>query len=599
MAINRYSNLSTSKFDPLSLQEVMMVPLYKQQQYDKLEADRVATEAALKIDPLDVHTERATKLKQDFDNKVTALAKYQAQTGDIQGAKSKLLDLHREYKRLTDPMGEVSKINSANKAYQDEKNRFLEAASKQYGSTRALELWNQNKKKYTGYDDAGKIINISPQGIVAAKDFDKELQQYHNLLGSTATAAANSGYRIADSGQGDGSKVMINSSGQIVKDSNIDQINSMRKAMAADWISPTGEGYRYNQEAGVDPIAFQNKFNNLMDAQLKTRFENKTDVNANYIAPPSNTTGTLTNDGLNTSSSPYTTHTITGTEEGNKFDKIGKAVKADITGAAPGFSSSGPSFKYAENAGSIFKYTDLPVAQQAIYKNKYDQLIREGKIKEKFKDPNNRYTAAYVTSEIKKNPVTLSDRRIEANVTTNNLGFPSDVNIADAKSKDASIMRGLVAKSRSILDPETNQPVTLNQFAKKYAKDGKVSNLEVQFNSQLSPYNWQDSGFKGNAAIAPDIISYTDSEGNVKTTTVSKEQSYLESNNGKADAYLNKIYRKISLPNSGFQDIDLPNMKGTQIKYIPEQDAVIIKDKGREIPMSVDDFSRRIYSMKH
>lgn len=564
MAINRYSNLSTSKFDPLSLQEVMMVPLYKQQQYDKLEADRIATQDALKINPLDVHTERAKQLQSDFDNKVTELAKYQARTGDIQGAKSKLLDLHREYKRLTDPMGEVSQINQYNKEYQDERTRFLESASKQYGSDRAIQLWNEHAKKYTGYNEAGKLTGITPRGIVAAKDFDKELQQYHNLLGSTATAAANSGYRIKDSGQGDGSKVMVNRSGQVVRDSNIEQLNSMRKAMAADWLSPTGEGFRYNTEAGVDPTAFQNKFNNLMDAQLRNKLETKTDESGNYISAPS---GGNNKKGKEPSIPAGIAEAVQLNEQTDKDLKVidsFKGIGARPVGGSPLMLGTSGGQKLTPNIKGM-----TGAERQKLFQKQMSQEQQQRYI--------DTYNALKAQNKLPKNANLFDDKTINkiredwktnTNINyTNNLIVPgseeSNRLYSPTMDKKEKGERDLFANTRLNIAKKNNQQLLFDENGEPIDVQ-KVKNISVL--AHYSPLNILPA-FGGNPknTVSPHVVSYTDENDEKHTAYMPRDENEMKNNpNFTGASVINQTGNKVLRNPNKFMSFDKRSMPEIQ-----------------------------------
>ena len=73
---NRYDNGSVSNFNPLSLQEVMMVPLMQRQKHDQLIAQQEMLRQGLaKVDPLDVHMNEALNVKSGIENKLASLKK--------------------------------------------------------------------------------------------------------------------------------------------------------------------------------------------------------------------------------------------------------------------------------------------------------------------------------------------------------------------------------------------------------------------------------------------------------------------------------------------------------------------------------------------
>lgn len=282
-ASNRYSQITPSQFNPLSLEEVMMVPLMKRQQHDAF--NKQLSDAQLKVDPLKVHEDEALQLQRDFEAKKLKYAEQLMREGVNPNSSSEFLKFNREYQDLISPMGRVGKINQAKILRDAERARYLEAASKQYGSTQALDLWNKYEKEYTGYEDPekSKIKFIDSKGIVAAQNFDEDLKNYHSLLGEIQSSTAGSGYRIVDSGLGDGSKIMVNSSGQTIHSDNIDTLNELRKVLDSKWLQETGEGYKFNVEAGINLDNFKNRFDSAINMQKKKSDISKSDVSANFI----------------------------------------------------------------------------------------------------------------------------------------------------------------------------------------------------------------------------------------------------------------------------------------------------------------------------
>lgn len=594
--MNRFSQISTSQFDPLSLQEVMSVPLYKQAKFDQLEADRIKQAEMFKVDPLDVHKDLALQLNRDYMSKVDELANYQTKTGDIQGAKSRLLDLQREYKKLNDPTGKVAQINFANKAYQDEKNRFLEAASKQYGSSRALELWNQNKQNYTGYNDKGEITNISPQGIVAAKDFDKELQQYHNLLGSTASAASSSGYKIVDSGQGDGSKVMVNQSGQVVKDDNIRQLNDMRKAMAADWLNPNGEGFRYNMEAGVDPVSFQNKFNNLINSQLKTKLENKTDINANYIAPPTGNTSKGKDNIGEFEKIPYgIENTSVSTDIADKINSIGgksvgKALSYSydvLTGKKPQAQTKS---EFDKSRSQVFiKPEDvLKGGELSIYNNAKKYI---SKITPNFNKLSATEQNKLIADKASKDILTFSPIVIKPTVKSIGALIPSVQKGTDIKSIGNSMLDDAIGGARVLYDVITGE---------KIEQDDVKNNIKsMTLYGVTAPHNLRNQkmiGAQSNQKVSPIIATITDSEGKKSQVYVSRtgtelkspEFAKIKSANDVFNGVINNVNTKVRITDKN------SNLYGSSVTYdssITDGYPIIITTPGGQPErISLDEF---------
>ena len=106
--MNRYTQLSTSQFNPLSLEEIMLVPSMKRKQHDDILAKQEILRGELaKVDPLDVHLDEAVKLREEMNNKLTAQAEQLANSGIDPNSQGQFLALNREYQNLTGPTGRI------------------------------------------------------------------------------------------------------------------------------------------------------------------------------------------------------------------------------------------------------------------------------------------------------------------------------------------------------------------------------------------------------------------------------------------------------------------------------------------------------------
>lgn len=579
--MNRYSNITTSDFNPLSLEEVLAVPLYKQKQYDALEEARIKQADMFKIDPLDVHKERAMELNNSYMSKVDELANYQARTGDIQGSKSRMIKLQREYKKLNDPMGEVSKTNAAKVAYNTEKARFLEAATKQYSSEQALKLWNDHSAKYTGFNDKNEITNIDSKGLVKAKDFDKELLAYHSLLGNINSEIGTSGNRIVDAGQGDGSKKMVNSSNRVVKSSNVDALNSMKKAMSADWLTPNGEGYKFNQEAGVDNAVFNAKFTNLMESQIQNTYKNIADSSASYIAAPKPTTSPEANTAAGFYGIDYNTNAVGGKNtQVNEIARIGKDKALQIT---PG-SDNRPNAQSRVKSGGTYKYSEIKdPRQKAIFDNTWNNLTTKGVLGKDGKlhflnaaarakgkdDPRN---AAYIAQTvIDSDPITLTTKLLTTDRDINNSGFAGMSLGKTQDARDKQMRRDLEltnSGARKLLDPETGQSMTYAEAQEKY---GIAGSEKVKYQGYISPLNWEGKSFTGtDSKASPHLITIPLKDGS--GTKEFKVSRIASDNLGVNIARYNDLetnYRNYTIqPNKTINfESQSPNLKGFKIHY--------------------------------
>jgi len=558
--MNRYTSITPSQFSPLSLEEIMLVPSMKRKQHDDILAKQEILRAELaKVDPLDVHLDEAVKLREEMNNKLTAQAEQLANSGIDPNSQGQFLALNREYQNLTGPTGRLGQINRAKQLRDAERARYLEAASKQYGSTRALELWNKYEKEYTGYEDPekSKIKYIDSRGIVGAQNFDEDLKLYHSLLGQTQTSASNSGYKIVDSGQGDGSKVMVNSSGQVVHSDNINQLNEQRKLLDAKWLNETGEGFKYNQESGIDLNNFRNRFSSAINMQKETSDMSKYDVDGNFISGPSGNSN-----GNNTTPvgifDPTSQKTIGQDSNEIDFSKIGSSQG---TGVGQNVGVKG----YSAPA-KIYTYKDVisdPITQRA-YKVTFDNMIKNGELP-KNSNINSKDVALKIQKKFKSGEIkvpTIGNDIIMADVTPNSQMFMGELANKDEKSRNALIQNQLDAGLRTMIDPVSGEELTPDEFREK--------GYRVEYIGYDSPVNYRGYNFKGDNR-------------NVQTTMAHKVNIYDKDGNSLGQAPVTRSAQEVKDPNfqkayqiahiyrnaaNNFNDWVKPtNIKNTKVKF--------------------------------
>lgn len=502
---NRYDDITVSGYTPQTMQELAFVPMMKREKHDKLLAENELIRSGLaKVDPLDVHYDEAMQLKRDIesqiDNTSTELSKHGINNDMI----GKTIALNRKYQDLVAPTGRIGKINKSKELYNAEKARFLEAASKQYGSTRALELWNDNTKNYTGYGDPEKTIikDIDLKGIVAAQNFDDDLKTYHSLLGETQSSASNSGYRLIDAGQGDGSKMMVNSSGQRVNSSNVDQLNEQRKLLTKKWLNDSGEGYIFNKEAGINLDNFSDRFDSAIDMQTKTGEVSKYDTSASFIPGPKGDGSDGSEDGFdNVEGIPsgeveYTQKDVNNIKE--KAKEIGKLIGTDYQTDASGAPT--PTSQRSISPDEVFK--------KGTYERKlYDSAVKLAKAKKITLDQ------AIDLKSKEFEPMIL-----KPDIINNQNLFPTMLINKDINLRNANIKNDLVAGTRSLYDPETGEKVKIDQ------DDWK--DTDVSYYGMLSPVNLRSNKMlTKDQKISPHYVLV-----NGKTYLMSRTSTELKSN---------------------------------------------------------------------
>lgn len=249
--MNRYTQISPSQFQPLSLQEIMLVPTLKRQQHDAAIAGMEQLRD-LKADPLKVHEERALQIKSDFENKINEKVEQLNSQGYNPSIVSDLSRLNKEYRDLISPTGEIGKINQAKKVRNQMYDEWLKNKDyDKYGSNVMQGHWNRFEGAYTGFDSEGNITNIGAMSSPAYEDLDEDLKTRFKGIGHIARDIMSGG--IGLSPQADGSMLIVNSKTGEKSKVNDPQIQAELNDFYLKWVDPRGSGYKSLTFAGVDP----------------------------------------------------------------------------------------------------------------------------------------------------------------------------------------------------------------------------------------------------------------------------------------------------------------------------------------------------------
>ena len=129
--MNRYSQITTSEFNPLSFQEIMAAPLAMRQKHDA----SIAQAEALRIqaDPLKEHSVRALEIKNQMDAEIAKNVDILNKEGYNPTTFQNITKLNRQYQDMISPTGEIGIINAAKIAEAKAKEDFMKNADKSFG----------------------------------------------------------------------------------------------------------------------------------------------------------------------------------------------------------------------------------------------------------------------------------------------------------------------------------------------------------------------------------------------------------------------------------------------------------------------------------
>lgn len=480
--MNRFDSGSISAYTPQSFQELAFTPLLKRQQHDEM-SKNLAELSAIATDPLDKHRDEALRLKQDIEGKLGNLSGELASRGIDSIGKEAFYKLQKERNDLIAPTGRIGEINAAKIDYNKQKEEFIKNAEQQkIGRDRALQLWNEKTKDYSGYDDKRNILNVTPQGVAAYQDYEDDLMKYHSILGKTTTSAKSSDWSIVDSGLGDGSKVMIDKTGNIVHSDNIVQLNDAIKGFSSKWINPNGEGTKYAKDAGLN-ITPDKVFSDFKAMTEKSDIDNS-GQQTQYIP------GRSSGDGEDSDINEFGI-----TEASNNFlsDKYSEKNYSDI-----------------QNVINKNKNSNTPEGKQAYYeattfKNKLDKSLKDNKeyvslvkqkdqllsklnipneIKEKIKKSENGISTLFHDTGVGTTSMLIDGKKIFLKRDDLNKIQKYENDLNKIFSKKSEIIKNTIAKNNV-----ESTDYKLTAFTPKQQSILKIANENIQSLFQTNPEN--------------------------------------------------------------------------------------------------------------
>tara|TARA_R110002124_G_scaffold281430_1_gene455694 strand:- start:49649 stop:51472 length:1824 start_codon:yes stop_codon:yes gene_type:complete len=165
--VNRYTNIEPARYNPMSLQELMMAPQYKRNQNDKLlEASSGLETEIAKIDPLDIHSDVAKQEQERLYNSINEQTDLLNKEGFNPNSKQNFLKLNKEYQTAISPTGPIGKINNAKKILDTNKKAHIDTAVKEgFTPEQALMNWKKHEQKYADeFKATGKVSPITELG---------------------------------------------------------------------------------------------------------------------------------------------------------------------------------------------------------------------------------------------------------------------------------------------------------------------------------------------------------------------------------------------------------------------------------------------------
>lgn len=553
MPINRYTSLTPSTYDPLSMQEIMVTPMAMRKQHDDLLAKQEAIRSGLaKVDPDDKYFNEAVQLKKGIEDKINQSAQKLSQEGFSNNMMGETIALNREYNDLVAPTGKIGMINQhkANlaKTYQE----YVNDAVKMGNSQEVAESWakealqkHRDVNQTPMYDDKGRVIDFK---------IDQSPVKYidtRSVINDLATKAGfnegNRGWALENivTDPNTGMTYVKGDQGKSGHGDNYKQLNALSEYINAEVLDPNSDVRKsldYNRQ---DLNSVLNKAGKQIDIYKSSKDSSESGNSiSNLHMPPAGDGSGDKSEATPTGIFDPESQTTVGKESGEyDFSKIGK-IYDDVAGLKITKGGDQSRHTYVKGNGK-HTYKDIITnpLEQKLYENSYNKLVKAGKIN-KNRSMNDPVAAASVQTYMNKHmpKVRLGSSIIQPDIDPSAEMFAGQTLGKDANQRNATMQSHLDADLREIINPETNLPFKKGEFAK--------NGYKVEYIGYDSPINFRGYKFgdKLNENVMAHKVLLKDSEGKViGKTTVSRTKEEKEMPQFKASYIINNGYKNAVL----------------------------------------------------
>ena len=609
MGINRYTSLTPSTYNPLSMQEIMMTPLAMRKQHDDLLAQQEAVRAGLaKVDPDKKHFNEAIQLKKGIEDKINQSAQKLAQEGFSNDMTSQTIALNREYNDLVAPTGKIGQINNYKLQKAKIINDYEELAAKQHWTpaetnTYIQEALNKHLTEVPSWDENGQIVQFNiDKNIPTRFDYFKEFDALAKSAGMTTEEFAEASSKLLGP-DASGYNAQQTKSYATKKGKNAEQLDAALKTFVMRINDPTdamAKSADYEQldkqklleKLGIQKNVYKNDISSTESSTKIDHFGNSVFDDAGKKTTPHNAGET----------DPEGTVTVGGEDGQVDFHRIG-TIPSQTPLAPPRNPSTmtkedqAKYYAEAKKQRSKLGYKDVisDKNMQQIYKNTYDKLVKNGKINKNI-SINDPKAAAKIQFYINNHmpPVTLSSKIIITDFNPSSDMFMGSMINKDANSRDNQVQRYVSEGLSTIIDPlDPTQRMSKEEFNERGYK--------LEYIGYESPLNFKEHAFNGSDQnVMAHRVQVKDSGGKViGSTVVSRTDSEKNTREFRASKIINNVYKRAVL-NSGewtyvsTKGVPANDFKKTAIKY-NENGSVDIKKNDGSIERNLDVNSLPMY----
>lgn len=590
--MNRYTNISLSEFNPMTLQEKMIVPSIKRKQHDTILADQTAIlEKLNKVQPHDKFFNEAQTLKKQITDKISSHASKLAKEGVNNNMISDTIALNREYNDLASETGKLGMINAHNLKAKDTEIAYMKQAKEMGQSPEAAQYWvreaMQKHMQDPLYDEKGRVIDFKvDRDVVKYEDRESKFHEFakeNKMMSGVSWDDIKSSFGT-DKKTG---ATYVNETGR--KGHNKNNFESLQKV--ADYMNslvldPNSNLYkseRYNRRD------IQSALNaNLSQAQMyrQSDVDSGSSSKISNVQYPDKPESTETNPSTLPYGTPDPKGTVViggGSVDLSDVEKIGKTNNF-VTGSGAPVYALNLQDKTKGMSKKSFTVNDItdPV-QRTLYEETFKQMKSPQGLLVKNKqgqtmtyklganeNQNSAGVAKLVTNIIKNLPDLTHQRKIiSTGSTMNNFGFVPNQNSKLSSELNSKMRDDLKSNQRQFITDD-NQLVSWNDLP------DLANVVSVKYDGYKSPIDLQPDKKDQVGGKMPHQVTLT-LKGN-KTITMGVTRIKGQDDRGINEDNLNQLNKNVlkakvssSLGNSSFQEFEsnIQGMKGVKFRFIP------------------------------
>lgn len=542
MKVNRFTNVQPAQYNPMGLQELMMVPMMKREQHDKLNTDIATTRAALaQTDYMDIHGEQVSGLRKKLESELQRQVDQVSSTGIDQTLRTDFTNLNASYQSAIGPKGLLGAAANAKSTFKAEKDTYMaNATAIGYSPDRAAYNWEKHvQDTYSGFDGEGKIANVD--GLYAPKYFDvaEETMKLAKDAKLSETDIANMGSTITTDAKG---QYVLNEGSRNIDASNLAPLKAMVMHMNNQISNPNSplkksmdhQGVTSEDAlqmvAGLTPIYAQTKTGRSTTKAI-TGFKSAAELGIG------SNTGALNYE--------YTEAEAIQVRHGEQVSALRDIQEGNATPGAGNVATSGAS------GPSINKDDDTPPALSN-FVNRFSAEERDEMVSlyERIKDRNpnlknmpfgSQAAAGAMADYLEGNQNILRQNII---ITDDFFTTYGENSVGTEKTSRAKIQEGVFANIETRSFAVDGEVLTFNELP----EDVKVNyRKQLTYGGYASPKNFLSRQFNSeeqnkNMFGSPLKFSMQDDEGNMKTIYVSRSGAEMESPGYQADLVFNDVF---------------------------------------------------------